>query len=68
MPRRNPFLFKREEYSFLHQIYLRDCNDKGKVFEAIKKKGGMGLEEKEIMYVKEKFQEWKDKNPKGLSF
>ncbi len=68
MPRRNPFLFKPEEYSFLHRVYLKDVNDKSKVFKQIVAKKGMGLEQKEIMHVKEKFQEWKGKNPKGLLF
>ena len=68
MPRRNPLLFKPEEYSFLHRVYLKDVNDQSKVFRNIVEKKGLGLEETEIMHIKEKFLEWKDKNPKGFLF
>jgi hypothetical protein len=68
MPRRNPLLFKPEEYSFLHRVYLKDVNSKDKIFRNIVEKKGLGLEETEIMHIKEKFQEWKGLNPKGLLF
>lgn len=41
---------------------------KGKFFTNIKKKEGLGLDQNEITHVKEKFTEWKERNPKGLLF
>jgi hypothetical protein len=67
MPRRNPFLFKPEEYLYLHRVFLKDMG-KGKFFTNIKKKEGLGLDQNEITHVKEKFTEWKERNPKGLLF
>tara|TARA_Y100000310_G_C20650146_1_gene798938 strand:- start:935 stop:1141 length:207 start_codon:yes stop_codon:yes gene_type:complete len=67
MPRRNPFLFKPEEYQYLHRVFLKNSG-RGKFFDNIKKKDGMCLDKAEITHVKKKFEEWKEKNPKGLLF
>tara|TARA_Y100000310_G_C20181278_1_gene578246 strand:- start:339 stop:545 length:207 start_codon:yes stop_codon:yes gene_type:complete len=65
MARRNPLLFGRDEYKFLHNIYLAEPS-RSKMYLSIKKKGGMGLDEEEIMFVKKKCEEWKEKNPNAL--
>lgn len=56
--KRNPLIFKQEEYEFLHRIYLAQCS-KAKFFQSIQKKNGVGLNKDEIMFVKRKFSEWK---------
>lgn len=59
--RKNPLLFKLEEYRYLHQIYLRNV-ERGKMSEIIRKKQGVGLQKKEILFIKKKFTEWKEGN------
>ena len=65
MPRKNPLLFKQEEYQFLHRVYLTKSS-RSKVFTSIKEKKGIGLDEEEIMHVKQKFAEWQRENPNEL--
>jgi hypothetical protein len=65
MARRNPLLFKQEEYQFLHRIYILKPSLSG-IAKIIKDKKGLGLSEEEIMFVKKKFSEWEEKNPNGL--
>ncbi len=65
MARRNPLLFKQDEYKFLHKVYLSKPS-KSKMFVNIKKKGGLGLDKEEILFVKKKCAEWKEKNPNAL--
>ena len=65
MPRRNPLLFKPEEYQFLHRVFLSETS-RSKVFSSIKQKNGLGLNENEIMFVKKKFAEWEQENPNEL--
>ena len=57
--RRNPLLFKADEYQFLHRVYL-SSPARNKTFELIKRKKGIGLSKKEILFVKRKFSEWRD--------
>jgi len=56
--RRNPLIFKQEEYKFLHTVYLREPQ-RSRVYFSIKRKNGIGLAKSEIIYVKRKFEEWK---------
>ena len=63
--RRNPYLFKPEEYQFLHRVFL-DTTEKTKMFTKIKKKKGLNLDKIEITHIKKRFQEWKEENPSGL--
>lgn len=63
--RRNPYLFKPEEYQFLHKIFLNSL-DRSKFSEKISKKRGVNLGKNEIMHVKKKFQEWKIQNHNEL--
>ncbi len=57
MARKNPLLFNREEYQFLHKVFLLKDSRSKKVI-AIKQKRGMGLDVEEINFVKQKFEEW----------
>ncbi|MAG77988.1 hypothetical protein CL616_01345 [archaeon] len=59
MPRRNPYLFKPEEYQFLHRVFL-NTSESTKTFASIKKKGGLNLDKQEIIHVKKRFVEWKE--------
>lgn len=63
--RRNPLIFKQEEYEFLHRVYLAQPS-KGKFFESIDRKKGVGLNKDQILYIKKRFVEWKEKNPNEL--
>jgi len=63
--RKNPLLFKQEEFEFLHRIYLSQ-NSKAKFFQSIQKKNGVGLNKDEIMFVKKKFVEWKSSDSNEL--
>lgn len=63
--RRNPLLFKQEEYEFLHRVYLPNAS-KAKEHQSILRKQGVGLSKDQIMHVKKKFSEWKQKNPNEL--
>lgn len=63
--RRNPLLFKQEEYEFLHRVYLSQ-ESTSKFFQKIQRKSGVGLDKKQILYVKKKFAEWKERNPHEL--
>lgn len=63
--RRNPLIFRQEEYEFLHRVYL-STPSKAKVYQDISKKKGIGLSKDQIMYVKKKFAEWKQHNPNEL--
>ncbi|MFH1972779.1 MAG: hypothetical protein ABIJ18_04860 [archaeon] len=65
MPRRNPYLFKPEEYQFLHRVFMNNP-DTTKTFASIKKKNGLNLEKNEIVHVKKRFEEWKQENPNAL--
>jgi len=65
MPRRNPLLFKTEEYQFLHRVYLNQ-ESRAKLFVRIKQKRGVGLDQEEIDFVKKKFQEWQEANQNEL--
>ena len=65
MPRRNPLLFKQDEYQFLHKVYLLG-NSRAKMFITIKDKKGIGLTVDEINFVKQKFDEWQRENPNEL--
>jgi hypothetical protein len=56
--RKNPLIFKQEEFEFLHRIYLAQ-NSKAKFFQSIQRKNGVGLNKDEIIFVKKKFSEWK---------
>ena len=57
MARKNPLLFNRDEYQFLHKVFLLKTS-RSKTFVAIKQKQGMGLDVDEIGFVKKKFEEW----------
>ena len=63
--RKNPLIFRQDEYEFLHRVYLSNPS-KAKVYTDISKKKGIGLSKDEIMYVKKKFAEWKEHNPNEL--
>ena len=63
--RKNPLLFKHEEYEFLHRVYL-SLPSKAKEHQAILRKKGIGLSKDQIMHVKRKFAEWKQHNPNEL--
>jgi len=63
--RRNPLLFKQEEYEFLHRVYLSQPSN-SKVFQKIERKKGVGLGKDQILFIKKKFTEWKQKNPNEL--
>ncbi len=63
--RRNPLIFKQEEFEFLHRVYLVQSS-KGKVFDSIDRKKGIGLNKEQILFIKKKFVEWKQKNPNEL--
>lgn len=65
--KRNPLLFKQEEFNFLHQIYLSQQSN-AKPFVNILKKKGVGLSKDEILLIKKKFVEWKQKNPEDLNW
>jgi hypothetical protein len=65
MARRNPLLFKRDEYNFLHKVYLPEVK-RTKMYKEISEKRGMGLDETQINFVKEKCAEFKEKNPNAL--
>ena len=65
MPRRNPLLFKPQEYKYLHRIFLKQ-ESRAKLFVIIQEKKGVGLEQTEIDYVKQKFEEWSTENPNAL--
>lgn len=63
--RRNPLLFRQDEYEYLHRVYLSQPNGT-KVYQQISKKNGIGLSKDQIMFIKKKFSEWKMKNPNQL--
>ncbi len=63
--RKNPLIFRQDEYEFLHRVYLSNPS-KAKVYQDISKKKGIGLSKDQIMYVKKKFAEWKEHNPNEL--
>tara|TARA_Y100000310_G_C20609214_1_gene777138 strand:- start:140 stop:349 length:210 start_codon:yes stop_codon:yes gene_type:complete len=63
MPRKNPLLFRIEEYQFLHKV-LMPTESKSKFLRSIKEKRGMGLDQKEIDFVKKQFEKWNE-NPKN---
>jgi len=63
--RRNPLLFKHEEYEFLHRVYLAQAS-RGKLYEKIQRKKGVGLSKEQILYVKKKYIEWKQHNTNEL--
>jgi hypothetical protein len=65
MPRRNPYLFKPEEYQFLHRIFL-NATERTKTFASIKKKKGLNLDKQEIIHVKKRFVEWKESDKNSL--
>ncbi len=65
MPRKNPLLFGRDEYKYLHKVLL-ETKSQSKYLKSIKTKNGMGLDPKEIEFVKRKFEEWKEENPSAL--
>jgi len=65
MRRRNPLLFGRDEYKYLHQVFL-GLQTRSRVIKLIQEKKGMELSEKEIAYIKRKFEEWKIENPNKL--
>ena len=65
--RRNPLLFKHEEFEFLHKVYLSQQSN-AKPFISIQKKCGVGLSKDEILFVKKKFSEWKLKNPEEFDW
>jgi hypothetical protein len=65
MARRNPLLFRQDEYQFLHKVYLLGTS-RSKVFVSIKDKKGISLDVDEIMHVKKKFEEWKLGNQNEL--
>ena len=61
MPRKNPLLFRIEEYQFLHKV-LMPTESKSKFLISIKEKKGMGLDQSEIDFVKKQFEKWNE-NP-----
>ncbi|MDP3728727.1 MAG: hypothetical protein Q8R18_04715 [bacterium] len=63
--RKNPLIFKHEEYEFLHRVYLVRPS-KGKFYDGINRKKGVGLNKDQILFIKKKFSEWKQKNPNEL--
>jgi hypothetical protein len=65
MPRKNPLLFKQDEFQFLHKVYLQG-QSRAKMFVSIQAKKGIGLDEEEIMFVKKKFEEWQENNKNAL--
>ena len=65
MPRRNPYLFKPEEYQFLHRVFL-NSTEKTKTFTNIKRKKGLNLDKLEIVHIKKRFVEWKEDNKNEL--
>ena len=65
MPRKNPYLFKPEEYQFLHRVFMNN-SEKTKTFQTIKQKKGLNLDKNEIVFVKKRFEEWKEANGNEL--
>ncbi len=63
--RKNPLLFKQEEYEFLHRVFLSNPS-KAKMYQDISEKKGIGLTTDEITFIKKKFAEWKQHNPNEL--
>lgn len=57
--RRDPRLFTDEEYTFLHNIFLKKPEET-KIFKRIKQKKGIDLDGKEIKHIKRKFEKWRD--------
>jgi len=57
--RRNPLLFRTDEYQFLHRVYLTNPA-RSKTFAAIQRKKGIGLSKNEILFIKKKYVEWKE--------
>jgi len=55
--RRNPYLFRPEEYNFLHQKLLNQKTNSG-VLKKIKDKKGLSLTKNEIDFVKKKYDSW----------
>ena len=65
MARKNPLLFKQDEFAFLHKVYLQEPR-RSQIFKSIKEKAGVGLDEKEILFVKKEFEKWKEDNRNKL--
>ncbi len=63
--RRNPLLFRQEEYEFLHRVYL-STPSKAKIYTDISRKNGVGLNKDQILFIKKKYAEWKQHNPNEL--
>jgi len=61
MARRNPYLFTPKQFTYLHTVFLQK-NHRTKTGKVILEKKGMGLEKKEISFVKESFDKYIEEN------
>ncbi|MBI4447631.1 hypothetical protein HY643_01500 [Candidatus Woesearchaeota archaeon] len=61
--RKNPYVFTKDEYIFLHQRFLKTEEEDTKLFKRIKAKRGVGLDRSEIKYIKNRFTKWRGENP-----
>ncbi len=57
--RRNPHLFRPEEYNFLHQKLLNQKSTSS-TLKKIKDKKGLSLTKNEIEFVKKKYDAWQN--------
>ncbi len=50
--------FTKEEFKYLHLVFLKDPNQTSEIEKEIKAKEGVRLSIEESTYIKQKYQEW----------